>query len=294
VFTGANKTTTSRSNKKNSNTVADLADTNTPNNCYYNLMNTIAIVGYGRFGELLHELLAPKFELAVIESEEARAALAREKSIELKDLARFDTVIFAVPISSLDSVVAAAAECISDNQLVMDVCSVKVHPANVLRKNLPNAKLVASHPMFGPDSASRGLAGLQVAICPLNVSDDVTAEVRGLWEDLGLDMLITTPEAHDKDSVLSQAFTYSIARIILGMELSNVQLTTRSFNAITEVAYLSGKDSPQLFHDMLYYNPYFPAMKAELIGSIKSTLEKLDEIETEQHTSEIFSTQRKA
>jgi prephenate dehydrogenase len=292
VFTGAKKTTTGRSNKKNSNTVADLADTNTPNNCYYNLMNTIAIVGYGRFGELLHELLAPKFELAVIENEEARAALAREKSIELielKDLARFDTVIFAVPISSLDSVVAAAAECISDNQLVMDVCSVKVHPANVLRKYLPNAKLVATHPMFGPDSASRGLSGLQVAICPLNATDEVTTEVCSLWEGLGLDVIVTTPEAHDKDSVLSQAFTYSIAHIILGMELNDIKLTTRSFNAITEVAYLSGKDSQQLFHDMLYYNPYFSDMKKELIGSIDSTLEKLDEIESEQRKSGIFS-----
>lgn len=254
-------------------------------------MNKIAIIGYGRFGELLCELLAPKFELAVVESDEARRELAREKSIELlnlEDLARFDTVIFAVPISSLDSVVASAAVYITDNQLVMDICSVKVHPANVLRKYLPKAKLVATHPMFGPDSASRGLSGLQVAICPLNVTDEVTTEVCALWKGLGLDTLVTTPEAHDKDSVLSQAFTYSIARIILGMKLADVKLTTRSFNAITEVAYLSGKDSPQLFHDMLYYNPYFPGMKAELMGSINSTLGKLDEIETEQRESGIF------
>ena len=173
-------------------------------------MKKIAIIGYGRFGELLCELLAPKYELAVIESDESRRALAHGKSlelIELSDLARFDTTIFAVPISALESVVASAAEFISDDQLIMDICSVKVHPANVLRKYLAHAKLVATHPMLGPDSASRGLAGLQVAVCPLNVSEEITAEVRRLWEDLGLDILVTTPEAHDKDSVYSQGFT---------------------------------------------------------------------------------------
>lgn len=255
-------------------------------------MNKIAIIGYGRFGELLCELLAPKFELAVVENDETRRTLVQNKAIkliDLEDISDYDTVFFAVPISSLETVAASAAQFITSEQLVMDICSVKVHPANVMQKHLSHAKLVATHPMFGPDSASRGLTSLQVAICPLNVSDDVTAEVRNLWEDLGLDVLITTPEAHDKDSVLSQAFTYSIARIILGMKLSDVQLTTRSFKAITEVAYLSGKDSPQLFHDMLYYNPYFSAMKAELIGSINSTLEKLDSIEDEQRKSGIFT-----
>lgn len=173
----------------------------------------------------------------------------------------------------------------------MDICSVKVHPANVMRKYLPNARLVATHPMFGPDSASKGLAGLQVAVCPLNVDETVTNEVVSLWKDIGVDVIVTTPEAHDKDSVLSQAFTYSIARIILGMNLSAVKLTTRSFNDIADVARLSANDSDQLFHDMLYYNPYFKAMKKEMLDSIVSTTNQLNQIEKEQVGTGIFTDQ---
>lgn len=254
-------------------------------------MKKIAIIGYGRFGALLCDLLTPNYEVAIVERDEPRQVLAAEKSlriINLDNLNEFDAVIFAVPISSFENVVATAAQYISNNQLVMDICSVKVHPANVMRKYLPNARLVATHPMFGPDSASKGLAGLQVAVCPLNVDETVTNEVVSLWKDIGVDVIVTTPEAHDKDSVLSQAFTYSIARIILGMNLSAVKLTTRSFNDIADIARLSANDSDQLFHDMLYYNPYFQIMKKELIASIDSTIERLDQIEKEQLDTGIF------
>lgn len=257
-------------------------------------MNKIAIIGYGRFGALLCDLLAPNYEVAVVENDVARQALVLGKSlklIDLTDLDSFDTIIFAVPISSFENVVATAAQYISNNQLVMDICSVKVHPANVLLKYLPGAKLVATHPMFGPDSASKGLAGLQVAVCPLNVDEAIADEVVSLWKGIGVDVIVTTPEVHDKDSVLSQAFTYSIAKIILGMNLSGVKLTTRSFNDIADVARLSANDSEQLFHDMLFYNPYFQTMKKELINSINSTIDRLDQIEKEQVETGIFTDQ---
>ena len=259
-----------------------------------NAMNNIAIVGYGRFGALLCDLLAPNYEIAVVENEPSRRSVAREKSlrlIELQDLPGFDTVIFAVPISLFENVVAAAAKYISNDQLVMDMCSVKVHPARVMQKYLPGAKLIATHPMFGPDSASKGLSGLQVAICPLRANEAIIQEVCSLWESLGLDVIMTTPEAHDQDSVLSQAFTYSIANIILGMHLADVKLTTRSFNDITDVARLSANDSDQLFHDMLFYNPYFQTMKQNLIASIGSTMDRLSQIEEEQRAAGIFADQ---
>ncbi len=257
-------------------------------------MNKIAVIGYGRFGELLCDLLKPNYTVAAIENDDTRRALATEKSVSLiapEELPRFDVVFFAVPISEFKNIVAATADYISDGQLVLDICSVKVHPANVMRKYLPGAKLVATHPMFGPDSASKGLSGLQVAVCPLNVDQDVTDEVVSLWENMGLDVIVTTPEAHDQDSVLSQAFTYSIAKIILGMRLTDVKLTTRSFNDIAEVARLSANDSDQLFHDMLYYNPYFQNMKQELLNSIETTIERLNQIGKEQTDTGIFKDQ---
>jgi prephenate dehydrogenase len=143
--------------------------------------------------------------------------------------------------------------------------------------------------MFGPDSASHGLQGLQVAICPLTISDSNLHRILRFWQKHGVTIVTTTPEAHDRDAAYSQAFTYSMAKIILGMQMDDVKLKTMSFMALSEVARLSANDSDQLFHDMLYYNPYFKAMKAELLASMATTEARLVAIEQEQTTTKIFS-----
>lgn len=248
-------------------------------------MKKIAIIGYGRFGELLCNLLAPNYEIAVVENDMHRQSLATSKSYKIttmSDISDFDIIIFAVPISSFEKVIMESAKYIEDDQIVMDVCSVKVHPSNVMLKYLPNAKLIATHPMFGPDSASGGISGLQVAICPLSVDNAITNEVCALWENLGASTIITDPKSHDKDTILSQAFTYSLLKVVLGMDLSEVKLTTKKFNELTNLAEISANDSNQLFHDMLFYNPYFPSMKKELFNSIDGLKDRLNQVEQEQ------------
>jgi prephenate dehydrogenase len=136
--------------------------------------------------------------------------------------------------------------------------------------------------MFGPDSAKQGLEGLQVAFCPLTIDAENMDTIKKFWENTGASVEITTPEKHDKDSVYSQAFTYSIAKIILETQLPEITFKTRSFTAITEVARLSSNDSEQLFHDMLYYNPYYPEMKRKLENAITSTLAAMQDIEDDQ------------
>ena len=56
----------------------------------------------------------------------------------------------------------------------------------------------------------------------------------------------------------------------------------QSFDALTQVAEFSANDSEQLFHDMLFYNPYYAEMKKQLESSIAQTRQRLDEIEAEQ------------
>lgn len=255
-------------------------------------MKTVAIIGYGRFGELLAQILRSDFTVTVVEADAKRIAAAKMSAIELielKHIVSSDIVIFAVPISAIDKVVQDAAPYIHDGQLIMDVCSVKVYPARIMQRHLNNCQIIATHPMFGPDSASKGLKGLQLAVCPINASDANVDMISSFWAQLGVEVILTTPEAHDRDAVYSQAFTYSIAKIILGVDISGVKLATRSFNAIAEVARLSANDSAQLFHDMLYYNPYFKSMKADLIASTDDMKAVLQTIEDEQDQTQIFT-----
>jgi prephenate dehydrogenase len=254
-------------------------------------MKSIAIVGFGRFGELLARLASTHFTVNILESDPSKIEEARSNDypvIEMSELHSVDYIFLAVPISLLEPTLISISPFLKPSHLVIDLCSVKVYPTRLMKKYLSDVQILGSHPMFGPDSASKGLSGLQVALCPIKVSEDNLKIIRNFWADKNVVVLETTPEAHDKDTVYSQAFTYSIAKLIIGMDIPNLTFKTRSFKDIYEVATLSARDTDQLFHDMLFYNPYFSEMKIKLEKSIAGTSRILDEIANEQKIARPF------
>lgn len=254
-------------------------------------MKKTAIIGFGRFGELLAKLGKTTFDIHIVESDPGRRQLAEASGYKLlpfESLSDIEFIFLAVPISQIKEVITKLAPQVDERHVIIDLCSVKVYPAKLMQQYLTKSQLLATHPMFGPDSAKKGLAGLQVAICPLRVDPSNVQIIRDFWSNLGVIVTETTPEAHDKDSVYSQAFTYSLARIILNMHLPRVGFKTRSFEALLQVAEFSANDSEQLFHDMLFYNPYYSEMKGQLESSIELTRLQLDEIEAAQSKVKLF------
>lgn len=253
-------------------------------------MKKVAIIGFGRFGELLAQLCAEKFDVVIIENNAEKVAAAKQLGYTVKpfeSISDCELIFLAVPISGLEETLRKLAPLVNANHVVIDLCSVKVYPVELMKRHLKNAQIIATHPMFGPDSAKKGLAGLRVALCPIRADEENIQLVSEFWQSHGTIVTETTPEAHDQDTAYSQAFTYSIAHMILNMNLPEITFTTRSYNDITEVARLSANDTPQLFHDMLFYNPYFSRMKAELAASIAETMARLNEIEAEQKQSKL-------
>lgn len=254
-------------------------------------MIKVAIIGFGRFGELLANLAKDTFDVHIVESNLARQRVAKSsgfKVLSFESVVEVDFIFLTIPISQLEGIIKKLAILIDERHMVVDFCSVKVYPARLMQKYLTRSTLLATHPMFGPDSVGKGLKGLQVAFCPLQINISQTQIIKEFWENLGVIVIETTPEQHDKDSVYSQAFTYSLARIILAMNLPQIDLKTRSFSKLTEIAKLSANDSEQLFHDMLFYNPYYSAMKKQLETAIESTGQKLNDIEAEQFDAKPF------
>ncbi len=248
-------------------------------------IKTAAVIGYGRFGELLCSVLKEDFAFSVIESDKTKAERAGETYplVNLSQIADFDFVFLAVPINSFEAVLEQIAPMLHEGQVIVDICSVKVYPSRLMEKLISGAQIIATHPLFGPDSAALGLEGLKVAFSPIRCEINNANHLRYAWERLGVEVIDTTPEEHDKDTSYSQAFTYSIARIINNMGLPrSVEFDTRSYQAIKRVARLSANDTDELFHDMMHYNPYFPAMLEQLEGSWEETLQTLGEIKSEE------------
>lgn len=258
---------------------------------YHEMMKKVGIVGYGRFGALLAELARSSFAVHVVETAAEQREQAEANGHQLlpfEALGRMDIIFLAVPISELEGALVKLAPLVSEQHIVIDLCSVKVYPARLMQKYLPHTQLLATHPMFGPDSAAKGLTGLQLAVCPLTIKPESLQIVTDFWTAQGVEVLETTPEDHDRDAVYSLAFTHTVAKIILDMNMPAVTFRTRSFDDITEVAELCANDSPRLFHDMLFYNPYLTDMQQQLAGALQQTTAALEDIATEQSTSGLF------
>lgn len=254
-------------------------------------MQTAAIIGFGRFGELMASLCAQRFEVVIVENDNAKRRVAEQvgyKIISIEDIVDADFIFLAIPISGLEDALNQLAPLLRRDQVVVDLCSVKVYPMQLMQKILKVPQIMGCHAMFGPDSAKKGLQGRQVALCPLRIEEDNLNAVRDLWERQGCKVVETTSEKHDHDMVYTLAFTHTIARIILHMKLPEVTFRTRGFEDITEVARLSAKDSEQLYYDMLYYNPYFKDLLQDFRSSVSKTIDKLQEIDADQRKNGIF------
>lgn len=195
--------------------------------------------------------------------------------------ARCDVVFFCVAISSLEAVLERVAPMVSPGSLVMDTCSVKAYPAQWMERHLSSSgcRIVATHPMFGPDSARDGLAGLPVVICPVKVDDETMSRLESVFTSWGLKVLRMTPLMHDKEAAYSQGVTHFVGRTLREMGLHDTDIATRGYKALMTIVDQTCNDPVQLFYDLQHYNPYAREMRLSLQVAVEKTLNRLRESE---------------
>ena len=130
----------------------------------------VGLIGFGAFGHLMARELHPHATLLAWDPSPSREAAERHgvRLATLAEVARSPVVVLATPVSRLSEAVAAVAPHLRPGALVLDVCSVKVGPAAIMERGLPaHVDIVATHPLFGPESGRAGVAGLRIAVCPI-------------------------------------------------------------------------------------------------------------------------------
>src|SRR3989344_6372478 len=113
------------------------------------LPRSIGIVGYGHFGELLHELIerfAPQIKLRVHSS---RFAPDGKVFFSLADTAQCDAFILAVPISAFEEQLMKILPLMRPEGVIVDVATVKMHTVKALERHAAGRQYLATHPMWG-------------------------------------------------------------------------------------------------------------------------------------------------
>lgn len=205
----------------------------------------------GRFGALLSQILTNNF-----------------KDIKLVDSVEEADVVFpCVPIRAFEEVIKDISPKLKKGALVIDVCSVKVYPVRIMKKYLKDVEIIATHPLFGPDSAKEGLENLQIMMFNVSASGKAFNKFKKYCRGLKLNVLEMTPEEHDRYMAYSQAYTHFVGRIGQELKLKKTPIDTIGFQQTLKIQQYVVNDSEELFVDMHKFNPYSARMRKEFIDS---------------------------
>ena len=94
-------------------------------------MNRVSIIGFGRFGAMLHQLLVKGFEVDVFDIEPVNQSDIN--AVSLEEVLKNDTIFVAVPIRDFAGLMEDLSDKIRGKKSIIDVCSVKVHPKQMMK-----------------------------------------------------------------------------------------------------------------------------------------------------------------
>jgi len=221
--------------------------------------HSLGLVGAGAFGRFCLPHLAPHFDVVVADASENLSTIAAEHWVRVGDLAaaaRAEIVVLAVPLGALEAVAKAIAPHLRPGALVIDVCSVKLKPLEILQQTLPaHVTVIGTHPLFGPQSGKAGIAGLNLAVCapPSPSRRRLMAFANKV---LGLNAVAMSADAHDRQMAHVQGLTHLVARTLMAMDMPVVAPSTATYELMLAMVEMVRHDSPDLFRVITQENPY--------------------------------------
>jgi prephenate dehydrogenase len=230
-----------------------------------------AILGFGRFGRALTELLLHAGHevrahdpCAVVPAElAATSARAAAQGAQW--------IVLAMPVPHMRSALHTLRPHLHAGQTVIDVGSVKMHPCAMLDELLgdevPHA---GTHPLFGPLSLARGERPLRTVICANPRHRDAAARTRQLFVDLGCEVIEQDPAVHDKAMANTHALAFFIAKGLVEMGVDDdLTVAPPSFQGLKHMLAAVRGDAGHLFAAIQQENPFAAGARAQLMNSLE-------------------------
>ena len=235
-------------------------------------MNKVSIIGFGRFGTMLHQLLIKGFEVDVFDIDPINQSDINFVSLE--DVLKNDTIFVAVPIRDFEGLMDSLSGKISGKKTIIDVCSVKVHPKQAMLDHLPSeVDIIATHPLFGPDSLQeRGSVMMMEKVRDIH---DRYEFWKAYFESQNIMIEEISSEEHDMMAARSQGLTHLVGRVIDDFGTQQTSIDTVGYKALHKLVSQTCNDSWELFEDIQKYNPYTQKMIVGLNESFKKIVDSL-------------------
>lgn len=231
----------------------------------------------GRITALCRSEASAKTALATATYDDA----THDAAIALSDAT---LVVIAVPLSGFAAVFAQIAKHGPANLIITDVGSTKASVIADARAHLTDlSRVIGAHPMAGseksgPDAGDADLFVGKPCILTLSDSDDpqAVALVSGLWQTLGMSILVMSPQEHDEKAAVVSHLPHLAAVLLVqaAEQLGGLELASTGYCDTTRLA----SSNPPMRADILMANresvdqalEAFAAKLAELRSALKA------------------------
>ncbi|MBC7130736.1 prephenate dehydrogenase/arogenate dehydrogenase family protein, partial [Candidatus Bathyarchaeota archaeon] len=163
----------------------------------------IAIIGAGKMGRWFAKFFQKEGMQVILsdkDSEKLRKTaeeLGVEAAENIEAVKMADRILICVPIESFEELIAEIHQYIQPKQEVMDICSVKEKPVEIMHKYIKKGAILGTHPLFGPGIKS--IKNQNFILTPTNSEEEKIAIDFGNWlESRGARVVRMTPREHDE------------------------------------------------------------------------------------------------
>lgn len=205
----------------------------------------IGVIGLGLIGGSIFKALSNRYDVVGVSSSVEEKNVSKDYET-LKDC---DLVFVCTPMSATLEILDKLENILPSTTIVTDVCSLK----GFVSKKKYSYKFIPSHPMAGTENSGWGSSfpelfkGAKWVITPIDGIIETSQEIlESIIKSLGAEVIITTPEEHDKavalishmPMIVAQALCENIKDNHLAQELaaSGFRDTTRLALSNTQMA----------------------------------------------------------
>ena len=134
---------------------------------------TVTIIGFGRFGKTLYQLIKDDFDVTIYQRQK-KEEINFPITTDLQKAYESEAIFYAIPIEAFESVIIQHKKFFRPEHVLIDVLAVKAYPARIFKKHLFGTKTQAllTHPIFGPDSSKNGFANLTIVVNKFLANDE--------------------------------------------------------------------------------------------------------------------------
>ena len=240
----------------------------------------LSVIGIGRFGHFWCRHLSkyyPTFAYDI--NPNCKSMIARIATWEsLENCLKNKFIFLTIPIHSLKDFLIANRHNFRKNTVLIDCASVKMPVLGWFRDHLPDEVYhIASHPLFGPDSAHEKLRGNDIMLMPGKVPLREYQFIADFFTNkLGLHIQNLTPSEHDELMAYNLNLVHFLGRALNDVGITKLPLIMSSMNKLNEIVKTVMNDTTNLFLDFYKYNPYSEKVKKQWLKSFKKINDQIN------------------